>query len=1611
MERTSSLDLFRGSADASVFSDLNFLDGQESFFEASVSQAPSASLPSSNAVPASLPSSSASLANGQNPATKLLHSNRMSGWPAATSSAYISSAQPVSMHHEYLYGSSQRPASAADSQTDSFAALLADDTALGFADDCFRRESDLFVSQDRSAVFDALPAQPAAPSDSQSQAEVQSQTDKPHEAAQRPLHAVTADTSMGTQRNHDVSAASEAQHPLEQLKPSQAAQVAEPAAQSEPAAFQSNAGLQPDAQDISSVIASAPQSPSDKGVQRQLANTALQQQQQRPKSGQSAVLTSEPRQSQASLQASDVPSSLKDDGPKAAVATESTDSVPAQLKAVPVPDIIPESNGSPSSADQHTATSSSPSKPASAEASLSKHTQAPITSPLLMLKTQESQPQGLPLKDPGMLPSASTVGSALAAPHNEPEKAGSADDTPQSSSEQAVSITAHTGTSDPAAQQCQSAKAGHKEGHQSAVSVTKPEPASDDRAKLPVAPPAQACQVTTVNGVPNTLGIRHWGHHFTQAFKVATASLPGRCSQTSLPSVKSPPQEAALPVAAAQLASRTGRPPSSSCPALSKVPQLASTSHPVIPQIASRARQSSVAKPVPAAVASKTQADAMATSPSAQGGAVASSAHLVASTQGSLPPSQLARLASPRANARQSTAARPIHQGETSGRPQQPSKQAVKPAKSNGPDTGSTQLPAALAQQQGRQAAAKTKQAKQSASSPLLQSQSSPQSRRQSPAVPAQQPQDMSVSALQACYRLPSAPEVVSTSSLKAALPTSSSTALTCSATVNASQQAASSQLQAAGTLHAQQLVTSPTAAVQANAAPPQPDADDAQQQNAHLPHPQTDAEAPHLISPITAKHAAQQLDETQPSGLVTALQPINPSQQPLKTTADQTPPTDATQLQPTSNGTAQQALMHDQELLEQSVRQTGLSLAAQVEAASSAVPSMLAECLASNRIKRVPGGDPLEAAPFRRFVEMVRSNSHDFEAQGRVLRLKQYISADVRPAAINAILEALAVNTLVEVLYIQNFEHGMFDEQLIRLTEVLKKGRIWALNAGENFEISLQAWETFTKELQHTAVAYMYVSEHHLARTDLKRRMQDAIRDNRRQAPRRDAEVIKCVGNMWWNPKLPSDSKLATSRPAGGESALASLARDMVASQAGSRQSGSSSQSRKRKVQPQDTAVSSHSDKPTPSSGKAGHRGAKRPRAAVTADSSPQTAGQEQAADSKYSLSSAEKRDMRTKRREQRHSIDAIPARHAQARNSGLSSPAVTVSSPMASQGRTPASAPAGGAGSLRTRAPSARSRLAAQSGLSVNAADDSDESDDQAVAAVPMRHADAEQKAVLAGHKRKRQQQHKSGVKTASPARATQSAAAQQQSEQDAKTEQSRSSDAATPSEMNAQRAQAQSHAVRRVAQHAQHAQHADRDSVNEPASDSLPSVRRTGRQRKLTAAAAAAIEDFPSLYQQPARPPAPAHRGKVSNPNGNSASSDEQADWQGRSSAAAKTSKRSQSKQAQAQETASNGVNTVQLSQLVRYGILPAGRHEFVFRQRHACEVEVLPDGDILYQGDLYDTLAKFGRAVSEDTSSGRQTCNCWRDITWQGQKLESLRQAAHNKSQQAKRPHRK
>lgn len=51
-----------------------------------------------------------------------------------------------------------------------------------------------------------------------------------------------------------------------------------------------------------------------------------------------------------------------------------------------------------------------------------------------------------------------------------------------------------------------------------------------------------------------------------------------------------------------------------------------------------------------------------------------------------------------------------------------------------------------------------------------------------------------------------------------------------------------------------------------------------------------------------------------------------------------------------------------------------------------------------------------------------------------------------------------------------------MFDAQLEHLTRALCNKHIWALNVGENFQISLDAWSKFTERLPETAVAYLYV-------------------------------------------------------------------------------------------------------------------------------------------------------------------------------------------------------------------------------------------------------------------------------------------------------------------------------------------------------------------------------------------------------------------------------------------------------------------------------------------------------------------------------------------------------
>lgn len=135
----------------------------------------------------------------------------------------------------------------------------------------------------------------------------------------------------------------------------------------------------------------------------------------------------------------------------------------------------------------------------------------------------------------------------------------------------------------------------------------------------------------------------------------------------------------------------------------------------------------------------------------------------------------------------------------------------------------------------------------------------------------------------------------------------------------------------------------------------------------------------------------------------------------------------------------------------------------------------------------------------------------------------------------IDAVLEALAANGRVEVLYMQAFEAGMGDAQLDRLAALLTAApQLWAVHLGENACVSRRAWERFAIALPATSVAHLYVSERHLAGTDLKERMEAAAAANAARAPRRDPEVLAHVAGLWTTPPQPPPPAPSHGRSAG---------------------------------------------------------------------------------------------------------------------------------------------------------------------------------------------------------------------------------------------------------------------------------------------------------------------------------------------------------------------------------------------------------------------------------------------------------------------------------------------
>ena len=172
-------------------------------------------------------------------------------------------------------------------------------------------------------------------------------------------------------------------------------------------------------------------------------------------------------------------------------------------------------------------------------------------------------------------------------------------------------------------------------------------------------------------------------------------------------------------------------------------------------------------------------------------------------------------------------------------------------------------------------------------------------------------------------------------------------------------------------------------------------------------------------------------------------------------------------------------------------------------------------------RSVRQPAQSTLRSTNVRNLIDKLKHNDSDMI----VLKMKKYINdPDTPSVVIDAALDALGDNSNCEALYIQNFNKGMRDVQVLRLLEVLMLPtcQIWCLNIGETYNVKTKTWKQFAIGLRKTKVTHMYASEHTIS-GELKDRIRETIRNNRKKHDKHsnpnNLDVIVQCTHCWWNP------------------------------------------------------------------------------------------------------------------------------------------------------------------------------------------------------------------------------------------------------------------------------------------------------------------------------------------------------------------------------------------------------------------------------------------------------------------------------------------------------------
>jgi hypothetical protein len=120
----------------------------------------------------------------------------------------------------------------------------------------------------------------------------------------------------------------------------------------------------------------------------------------------------------------------------------------------------------------------------------------------------------------------------------------------------------------------------------------------------------------------------------------------------------------------------------------------------------------------------------------------------------------------------------------------------------------------------------------------------------------------------------------------------------------------------------------------------------------------------------------------------------------------------------------------------------------------------------------RDPNVAMLNRSDVKQLLEKIRSNHDDTV----VLKIKEHLLADITACVLDEIIESLKCNKVCQALYLQNLTRAMHDEQLVSLTSLLKRKKIWCVNLGENYSVSAKGWIDFCRDLRDTFVTHLVI-------------------------------------------------------------------------------------------------------------------------------------------------------------------------------------------------------------------------------------------------------------------------------------------------------------------------------------------------------------------------------------------------------------------------------------------------------------------------------------------------------------------------------------------------------